>query len=106
MAIPIGKQPVYKVKAKEFSPTNRGLNSFAFFNRFYLTRFFVYKNILSAQIELHNIDYVLMLLNEFRKSFTKSVVEFPQKTNPNVKPINPSELEALVKAFETNQSVV
>ena len=71
----------------------------------YQVRYF-YKNILSAQIELHNIDYVLMLLNEFRKSFTKSVVEFPQKTNPNVKPINPSELEALVKAFETNQSVV
>ena len=67
---------------------------------------YYHKDKLFAQIELHNVEYVLMLLNEFRKSFTNSIVEFPQKTNPNVKPINSAELEALVRAYETKQNIV
>lgn len=67
---------------------------------------YFYKDRLFAQMEMYSVEYALTLLNEFRKSFTKGIVDFPQKTNPALKPINPSELEALVTAYETNQSIV
>jgi len=67
---------------------------------------YYHKDRLFAQMESYNVGYVLSLLNEFRKSFTQVAVEFPQIDNPSLKPINKLELEALIKAYETNQSIV